>query len=114
MSHLIANRPVARSPAIGENHQGKPQQAETAKEVRRFWIPALLRHHIPTLTVMAVLVGLGIYGHRSDWKLPKFSALTVSFEIVGKQIPIYNDLRVAVEELQTEIETEAEIEEIEV
>jgi multidrug efflux pump subunit AcrA (membrane-fusion protein) len=25
---------------------------------------------------MAVLVGLGIYGHRSDWKLPKFSELT--------------------------------------
>ena len=30
----------------------------------------------PTLLVMALLAGLGVYGHHSDWKLPKFSALT--------------------------------------
>jgi len=34
-----------------------------------------LARHAPSVTVMAVLVGLGIYGHRSDWKLPRFSAL---------------------------------------
>ena len=42
-------------------------------------------------------------------------ALTVSFEIVGREIAIYDDLRVAVEELQAELETlvelQAEVEE---
>jgi multidrug efflux pump subunit AcrA (membrane-fusion protein) len=66
---------VARSPAIGEDHQEKPQQVETPKGGRRFRSLPRLSRHIPTLTVMAVLVGLGIYGHHSDWKLPKFSAL---------------------------------------
>lgn len=35
---------------------------------------ARLAHHIPTLLVMALLGGLGAYGHHSGWKLPKFSA----------------------------------------
>jgi len=39
----------------------------------------------------------------------------VSFEIVGREIAIYDDLRVAVEELQAELETlvelQAEVEE---
>ena len=34
-------------------------------------------------------------------------ALTVSFEILDKEIPIYDPLRVAVQELQAEIEAEA-------
>ena len=75
MSHLTANHPVARSPAIGENHQEEPQQAEAPKGGGRFRLLSRLHHHIPTLTVMAVLVGLGMYGHYSDWKLPKFSAI---------------------------------------
>ena len=75
MSHLTANCPVADSPAIGENHQKEPQQTETPKGGGRFRLMPRLHHHIPTLAVMAVLVGLGIYGHHSDWKLPKFAAL---------------------------------------
>ena len=78
MTRTTINLPAASSPAIEENHQGKPPQVETAKVGRRFWILALLRRHIPTLMVMAVLAGLGVYGHHSDWKLPKFSALTGS------------------------------------
>ena len=36
-------------------------------------------------------------------------ALTVSFEVLGRQIAIYDDLRVAVQELQAEIEAEVEV-----
>jgi len=75
MSHLTAKCPVADSPAIGENHQKEPQQTEAPKGGGRFRLLPRLHHHIPTLVVMAVLVGLGIYGHHSDWKLPKFAAL---------------------------------------
>jgi membrane fusion protein, heavy metal efflux system len=76
MSHLTANHPVAHSPAIGENHQEEPQQAEAPKGGGRFRLLSRLHHHIPTLAVTTVLVGLGLYGHHSDWKLPKFSAMT--------------------------------------
>lgn len=75
MSHVTANPPVVRSPAIGDNHQEKPQQMATPNQGRRFRFLPRLSRHVPTLTVMAVLVGLGVYGHHSDWKLPKFSAL---------------------------------------
>ena len=36
-------------------------------------------------------------------------ALTVSFEIVGQEIPIYETLRVSVEQLQAEVEAELEV-----
>ena len=32
-------------------------------------------HHLPTVIVLALLTGLGIYGHRMDWKLPKFATM---------------------------------------
>lgn len=37
-------------------------------------------------------------------------ALAVSFEVVGREIAIYDGLRVAIEELQAELETEVEAE----
>ena len=76
MSHLTADHSVARSPAIGENHQAEPQLAEALVGGGRFRLLPRLHRHIPTLAVTTVLVGLGLYGHYSDWKLPKFSALT--------------------------------------
>jgi len=48
---------------------------ETVEAARRFRALNRLGHYIPTLTVMALLAGLGAYGHHSGWKLPKFSAL---------------------------------------
>jgi membrane fusion protein, heavy metal efflux system len=75
MTRTAINHPAARLPDI-ENHHGTPPYEEIPIVGRRFRILSLLRRHIPTLTVMAVLIGLGIYGHRSDWKLPKFSVLT--------------------------------------
>ena len=58
---------------------------------------------------------VAVLGHPGWSKDPDSEAryaLAVSFEIVGREIPIYDDLRVAVEELQAElsIEVEAEIE----
>ena len=52
-------------------------------------------------------------GHQGWNKDPDSEArytLAVSFEVVGREIPIYDDLRVAVDELQAELEAEAEIE----
>lgn len=39
---------------------------------------AWLGRNAPTFVVIVVLAGLGVYGHSSGWKLPKFSALTRS------------------------------------
>ena len=56
---------------------------------------------------------IAVVGHRGWSKDPDSSAryaIAVSFEVLGREIPIYEDLRVAVEELQTEIEAEVESE----
>ena len=78
MSHVTINHPVASSPAIEGNHQEQPQSAETPQVRQRLGLLRRLVKHTPILLVMAVLAGLGFYGHRSDWKVPKFSALTGS------------------------------------
>jgi len=44
-----------------------------------------LRQHIPTLAVVILLAALGLYGHYSDWRLPKFSTL------VGRAIDQHDD-----------------------
>ncbi|MHB0958826.1 MAG: efflux RND transporter periplasmic adaptor subunit [Pirellulaceae bacterium] len=35
-------------------------------------------HYLPTVLVLVLLTGLGIYGHRMDWKLPKFATIVSS------------------------------------
>jgi multidrug efflux pump subunit AcrA (membrane-fusion protein) len=75
MSSHTADYSAAGSSANAANHPEKPAQAEALKD-RRFRLLSRLHHHIPTLTVTVVLVGLGLYGHYSDWKLPTFSAMT--------------------------------------
>lgn len=55
---------------------------------------------------------MSLIGHECLSKDPDSAAryaLAVSFEVVGREIAIYDDLRVAVEELQSELETELEI-----
>lgn len=57
---------------------------------------------------------IAVVGHPGWSKDPDSSAkyaLTVSFEVGGQEIEIYEDFRVAVQELQAEIEAEAEVEE---
>ena len=55
---------------------------------------------------------IAVMGHKGWSKDPDSQAhysLAVSFEIIGREIPIYDDLRVAVDELQHELETEVEV-----
>jgi hypothetical protein len=55
---------------------------------------------------------ISVVGHKGWSHDPDSTAryaLTVSFEVVGKEIAIYDPLRVAVEELQAEIEAEVEV-----
>jgi cobalt-zinc-cadmium efflux system membrane fusion protein len=74
MSHATTNHPLARSPAVGENHEEQPPRAETPRP--RLGLLRQLVRQVPTLLVMFALAGLGVYGHRTDWRLPKFSTLT--------------------------------------
>lgn len=46
-----------------------------ARPGRRFRPFAWLWSKSPTLLVFGVIAGVGYHGHRSEWKLPKFSAL---------------------------------------
>ena len=75
MSHAIVDHPVAPSPAIEDHRQEQPQCAESPQAGRRSGLFCRFVKHTPTLLVLAVLAGLGVYGHRSGWKLPKFAAL---------------------------------------
>ena len=56
---------------------------------------------------------IAVVGHAGWSKDPASSAryaMAVSFEVLGKEIPIYEDLRVALDELQAEIEAEVQAE----
>lgn len=56
---------------------------------------------------------VAVMGHQGWSKDPDSEArytMAVSFEVIGREIPIYDDLRVAVEELQAELEAEVELE----
>jgi hypothetical protein len=52
---------------------------------------------------------IAVVGHKGWSQDPDSAAryaIAVSFEILGREIPIYNELRVAVQELQAEVEAE--------
>lgn len=56
---------------------------------------------------------MSLIGHECWSKDPGSAAryvLAVSFEVVGNMVAIYDGLRIAVEELQSELETEIELE----
>jgi cobalt-zinc-cadmium efflux system membrane fusion protein len=74
MSQVI----ITRTPPQSATEHAPPDESQSTSTVdsqRRFPILRWLGHRIPTLLVLASLVGLVIYGHHSDWKLPKFSQL---------------------------------------
>ncbi|MHB1033673.1 MAG: efflux RND transporter periplasmic adaptor subunit [Pirellulales bacterium] len=68
-------------PAGAPGDHGEPPREETARAVetanenQRSRVLARLGQHTPTVLVVALLAGIGGYGHYSGWKLPKFSAL---------------------------------------
>ena len=76
MSEITTNLPVAPSPESPSRQSEKLPSVESPPSGRRFRLPADLPRRLSTLLVIAALAGLGIYGHQSDWKLPKFSAFT--------------------------------------
>ncbi len=57
----IANQPKDKNPSSGNNRLGQFMQ----------WIVGTL----PTIAVLAALGGVAWWGHRSDWQMPKFSAI---------------------------------------
>ena len=74
MSHIPTDQPATRT------HPGE------SPPVRRRFAPVVwIARQIPTVVVLALLAGLGLYGHHSGWKLPKFS------ELVGTASPIHDD-----------------------
>ena len=78
MSSTIANQPV-EAPRAPESHR-------TAGRGRGYlaWFAMFVVHQVPTVVVLALLAGVGLYGHYSHWKLPKFSALVGHVEPVRK------------------------------
>ena len=75
MTQAIVDRPRQPSPAnVAERSEGR--RAEFNEGPRRLRGVVWLVRQMPTVGVMLALAGLGVYGHRSDWKLPKFSTLT--------------------------------------
>lgn len=57
---------------------------------------------------------IAVMGHQGWNKDPDAEArytLAISFDVIGREIPIYDDLRVAVDELQAELEAEIQIDE---
>ncbi len=70
MSHAIVEHPASDgSPPLSN----QPAPAKT-----RSWGMAALvwaGRSVPTVLVLALLAGVGYYGHRWDWKLPKFQTL---------------------------------------
>ena len=90
MSRVLADRPSTRTPAVFEKPAASGQEDKTHQDesplVRRRFAPvAWIAHQIPTALVLALLAGLGWYGHHSGWKLPKFSALA------GTASPVQDD-----------------------
>jgi multidrug efflux pump subunit AcrA (membrane-fusion protein) len=79
MAQITAEHPAALPPAYnGEQEKERPQrvkEVEDTESQRRFRRLSHLVGYIPTLLVMGMLAGLGAYGHHSDWKVPKFSAI---------------------------------------
>ena len=54
------------------------------------------------------VVGHEGWSHDPD-STAKYAAIAVSFEVVGREIQIYEDIRVAIDELQIELQAEVEV-----
>lgn len=74
MTRTATDQTVYRQP---DDFRPTPQEvpaASGADERPARWL-ARVAGALPTLLVTLLLAGLGVYGHHSQWKLPKFSAL---------------------------------------
>jgi cobalt-zinc-cadmium efflux system membrane fusion protein len=87
MNPLVLGRQCADSGESRDKSEGQAQQRDEApppaiearedraRVGRRFHPLAWLWSKLPEFLVFGAIAGLGYYGHRSDWKLPKFSTL---------------------------------------
>lgn len=71
MSQTVIDKPRSSTPPAAPARQ-RPTQSGSHLRSALSWI----RDSIPTLLVLVMFGGLFYYGHHTDWKLPKFSALT--------------------------------------
>ena len=90
MSHVLADQLATRAPVVpgkpSTNGQGEKTHPDESPPIRRRFAPvAWIAHQVPTVVVLTLLTGLGLYGHHSDWKMPKFSALA------GTASPVRDD-----------------------
>ena len=60
-----------------------PSSVEAPKTAPRSLRKHWLRRAVPNLLIAGGLVGVGYWGHRSDWSLPKFSALVAGNASAG-------------------------------
>jgi multidrug efflux pump subunit AcrA (membrane-fusion protein) len=70
MSQVTLDQPAGD---LSAGHKTTSPPTTTGSE-HGSWLAWLL-HSIPTLLVLALLAGVGYYGHHTGWQLPKFSAL---------------------------------------
>jgi cobalt-zinc-cadmium efflux system membrane fusion protein len=80
MTQVMIERAASRSAANPADRCAE-QPAETRDGSGRAGRLTRLAKHTPALCVMAALIGLGVYGHRTHWKLPKFSKLIGEFAV---------------------------------
>ena len=70
MSQVVSSEQPMTDSVQPEEEKQNPSQLKSASRVLR-WI----LNCIPTILVFALLGGVGLWGHQTGWKIPKFSAL---------------------------------------
>lgn len=71
----MAQPSITRSIELAQPAATQPGTTAPPSSLKTGGIRPWLRNAIPTAAVVGVLVGLGVWGHATDWTLPKFSAL---------------------------------------
>ena len=71
MSHSTTTKQVLAAPPSTVLPSGTPQIPTRGQTAIWQW----LKRSAPTVVVVAVLAGLAVWGHSTEWTLPKFSAL---------------------------------------
>jgi membrane fusion protein, heavy metal efflux system len=72
---------TVKQPAVSaaDNANGQTMETvetmEAASKRESGTLRARIGGHLPTIAVIALLGGVGVYGHHSGWKVPKFSML---------------------------------------
>lgn len=71
---MTASTIHAAKPAAQDSQSSVRTAPQRTEKSTGAW--AFLIHHLPTVIVMASLAAVGVYGHSTHWKLPRFAELT--------------------------------------